>query len=124
MDHQIIECLASSNSPDHSAAFAFLGALVGSLFSILGVVVHHCLRERSIAKRDAPRKKVLRDMLEAENPAYPERWRKLDTLMHVTGANQETTKRLLLEIGARASEDGKDLWGLVKHHPLNQITTP
>lgn len=45
-------------------------------------------------------------------------WRELSTLMHVIGADEETTKRLLLEVGARASEDGKSLWGLVTRNPL------
>ncbi len=30
----------------------------------------------------------------------------------------ETTKRLLLEIGARASEDGRPLWALIENKPL------
>jgi hypothetical protein len=51
-----------------------------------------------------------------QNPDYD--WRKLDTLMHVIGADEQTTKRLLLEIGARASEDGQPLWGLISRNPL------
>lgn len=38
--------------------------------------------------------------------------------MHVIGANEETTKRLLIELGARGSEDGNELWGLIKYHPF------
>ena len=45
-------------------------------------------------------------------------WRELATLQHVIGADEETTKRLLLELGARASEDGKPLWGLKQRNPL------
>jgi hypothetical protein len=45
-------------------------------------------------------------------------WRTLDTLMHVIGADEKTTKRLLLEIGARASENGQPLWGLITRNPL------
>ena len=33
-------------------------------------------------------------------------WRKLETLMRVIGSDDTTTKRLLLEIGARGSEPG------------------
>lgn len=47
---------------------------------------------------------------------YP--WRKLETLMHVIGADEETAKRLLLEVGGRASEDGQPLWGLIERNPL------
>ena len=38
-------------------------------------------------------------------------WRKFETLRHVIGSDEETTKKLLLEVGARASEDGQALWG-------------
>lgn len=50
------------------------------------------------------------------NPKY--QWRKLETLMHVIGSDEETTKRLLLQVGARASEDGKPLWGLIERNPM------
>ena len=114
MDQQV------SQTP--SSALIVLGAaFIGALSSILTTVVSHCLKEWSLSRKDKCRKELLRKMLEAENPAYPDRWRRLSTLMHVIGANEETTKRLLLEIGARASEDGKDIWGLVKHHPLGSI---
>jgi hypothetical protein len=75
------------------------------------------------SRKDKARKQLLRNMLEAKNQAYPQRWRSLTTRMHVIGASEETTKRLLLEIGARASENGQDLWGLVKYHPLGSIDT-
>lgn len=55
-----------------------------------------------------------------EDNRFPDRWRKLDTLMHVIGANEETTKRLLLEIGARGSEDKQEHWGLIKYHPFQE----
>ncbi len=45
-------------------------------------------------------------------------WRKLETLKHVIGADEATTKNLLLQIGARASEDGQPLWGLLERNPL------
>jgi hypothetical protein len=74
----------------------------------------HWLKERSEAKKDEPGKKLLKEMLD-----HPEhKWRRLDTLMHVIGADEEKTKTLLLEIGARASEDGKRLWGLKSRNPL------
>jgi hypothetical protein len=51
---------------------------------------------------------------------FPQRWRSFDTLQHVIGADDETAKRLLIEIGARASEGKQTLWGLLIHHPLNE----
>jgi HEAT repeat protein len=97
---------------DYSPAWiALLGALVGGLLSIGGNLLLEGFKQRAKKKKDEPRKKILREMLRDER--FPEGWRKLRTLMHVIGANEETTKRLLIEIGARGSEDGEDLWGLI-----------
>ena len=101
-----------------TAWIGLIGAVIGSVLTILGNVVMQCLKERSMARKDRPRKKLLEEML--NDKRFPEHWRKLNTLVHVIGANEETTKRLLLEIGARGSEDQQDLWGLVKYHPFDE----
>jgi len=101
-----------------TAIIGLIGVVVGSVLTILGRVVLHWLKERSKAKKDGPRKKLLKEMLEDDR--FRERWRKLDTLMHVIGADEETTKMLLLEIGARGSEDKQELWGLKKYHPFKK----
>jgi hypothetical protein len=56
-----------------------------------------------------------------ESKRFKNKWRKLETLSRVIGADEETTKRLLIEIGARGSETDKDVWGLMKYHPLEKI---
>lgn len=99
-----------------TALVGLIGVLVGSVLTILGNIVLHWLRERSRRKEDQPRKQLLTEML--EDSRFPERWRQLDTLAHVIGADEEDTKRLLLQVGARASEDGQSIWGLIKYHPL------
>lgn len=43
-------------------------------------------------------------------------WRKLETLAHVIGADENETMSLLLELGARASEDGEKLWSLISRN--------
>jgi hypothetical protein len=96
------------------ALIGVAGAVVGSVATVAGSIVLHCLKARAAEKREKPRRDVLLQML--RNPEY--KWRKLDTLMHVIGADEQTTKRLLLEIGARASEDGQPLWGLIERNPL------
>ena len=96
------------------AFIGVVGAVIGSLATMAGNVVLHCLKEHAATKRDKPRKKVLLEML--RNPDY--QWRKLDTLMHIIGTDEKRTKDLLLEIGARASEDGQPLWGLTERIPL------
>lgn len=94
------------------------GAVIGSVATVAVQWLSHHLQERAAEKRDKPIKNILLNML--KSPKYE--WRKLETLMHVIGADEQTTKRLLLEIGARASEDGKPLWGLIQRNPLPEDT--
>ena len=98
------------------ALIGIAGAVIGSVATIAGNVVLHCLRERTAAKREEPQRDLLVAMLKRSD--Y--QWRKLDTLMHVIGTDEQTAKRLLLEVGARASEDGQPLWGLIARNPLPQ----
>jgi hypothetical protein len=90
------------------------GAVIGSIATVAVQVLNHCLQQCAAAKKEKPRKDLLLQLLQA--PQF--QWRKLETLMHVIGADEETTKRLLLEVGARGSEDGQAIWGLVKRNPL------
>lgn len=90
------------------------GAVVGSIATMAGNVLMHWLKQRSDRKKDEPRRALLREML-----GHPDhKWRNLDALKHVIGTDEENTKSLLLEIGARASEDGKQLWGRKSRNPL------
>jgi hypothetical protein len=96
------------------ALIALTGAVIGSVATVAGNIALHCLKERSDTKREKPQRELLLAML--KNPDH--QWRKLDTLMHVIGTDEQTAKRLLLEVGARASEDGQPLWGLIERNPL------
>lgn len=102
------------NDPVTIALIGVLGAVIGSVATVAASVASQCFQAREAARREKPRKDLLREML--NNPKY--QWRELGTLMHVIGADEETTKRLLLELGARASEDGKPVWSLVSRNPL------
>ncbi len=96
------------------ALIGVAGAVIGSLATGLVQFISHCLKEKAKAKRDKPRKDLLIKML--KHPTYS--WRTFETLMHVIGADEDTTKRLLIEVGARASENGQPLWGLIERNPL------
>jgi len=98
------------------ALIGVIGAVIGSTATVATQWLSHRLTERTATEREKPRKNLLLEML--QSPKYP--WRKLETLMHVIGSDEETTKRLLLEVGARASEDGQPLWGLIQRNPLPQ----
>jgi hypothetical protein len=95
-----------------------LYVLIGTALGVIGSLGTTYLNARlSRAKPDPvaeARKKLLLAMLEDERFE----WRKLVILSHVIGASEETTKNLLLEIGARASEDGQNLWCLISRHPF------
>jgi len=96
------------------AIIGLIGVFVGSVISVVGTLLLHHLQEKAKAKSDEPRKSLLRDML--RDTRFD--WRKIETLSHVIGADEETTKALLIQIGARASEDGTGVWGLLEKHPL------
>ena len=90
------------------------GVVAGAVFSTVGQIGIVAYHEWRAYRRNEGRRKLLRQML--DDPAHD--WRKLDTLRHVIGCDADTTKELLLEIGARASEKGTDVWGYVSRHPL------
>ena len=48
-------------------------------------------------------------------------WRKLATMSRVVGADEDATKRLLLEVGARGSERDDGMWGLIENHPFDKV---
>lgn len=96
------------------AFIGFAGVFIGAIMQIVGNVCIHYLQQRAKDRTDVKRKQLLLTMLEDQRYS----WRKLDTLMHVIGADEETTKRLLLESGARGSEDKQELWGLIKRNPF------
>jgi len=103
------------NQPIAIALIGTVGAIVGSVATVAASIANQWFQNRLTKKEDEPRRKLLLEML--NHPNY--QWREFDTLSHVIGADEITTKRLLLEVGARASENGKPLWGLVSRNPLS-----
>ena len=95
-----------------------LGTLIGATGSVVSTFIADYLRNRREDRLDEARKKLLRTMLEDRRF----QWRNLATLSHVVGADENITKRLLLEINARASEDGASLWGLISRNPFPNST--
>lgn len=104
-------CMASTTI---IALIGVAGAIIGSFAAIAASIANQYYSNRLAKKADEPRRDLLRQML--DHPDY--KWRNIDTLMHVIGADEESTKRLLLEIGARASENGNPQWSLISRSPL------
>ncbi|MEQ8360107.1 MAG: hypothetical protein RH860_11515 [Cytophagales bacterium] len=96
------------------ALIGISGAIIGSLGTLAGQWQVHRLKVQAEKSKDEPRRKLLLKMLESDEND----WRSLETLSHVIGADKEKTKNLLIDIGARASEDGKELWALIKNKPF------
>ncbi|HEY3815378.1 MAG TPA: hypothetical protein VGL66_19325 [Caulobacteraceae bacterium] len=88
--------------------WAVLGAVVGVAGSITTTVLNTWLGKPKPDPVAEARKKLLKQMLNDQRW----KWRGLAILSHVVGADETTTKGLLLEIGARGSANGEDLWAL------------
>lgn len=99
-----------------AAVIGFIGAIIGSAITILGNVLLHWLKNKAKNKLDAQRIDMLKIML--EDNRFPEKWRNLSTLSSVIGADEDETKRLLIQAKARGSEKADDKWGLIKYHPF------
>ena len=99
------------------AIFGLSGVIVGALLQIFGNIIVEYYKTKSTKLINKKRKKLLLTMLNVDK--Y--KWRKINTLMNVIGADEETTRQLLIEIGSRGSETDKDLWGLISRNPINEI---
>lgn len=101
------------------AIVGLVGVILGALIAAVGNVVLHWIQARPRKKLDKVRKALLKQMLDDEK--HPGKWRKIETLSRVIGADEESTKCLLMELGARGSEKDDGLWGLIEHHPLGEV---
>ena len=98
------------------AVVGLIGVLLGSAITVGGNLLLHWLKERSNKQLEESRKNLLLQML--RDSRFPEHWRQFSTLSRVIGADEETTKKLLIQVGARGSEKDDGLWGLIEYHPL------
>lgn len=92
-----------------------IGVVAGGVVTTLGHLIVHNRQTADARKRDEKRKAILTEML--ENPG-PEGWREMNTMANVIGANRDETARLLIDLDARASETGKDVWAFIKDKPI------
>jgi len=96
--------------------FGLFGVFVGGFVSWIGIWLKYKIDTNRGLKLDNLRKADLQEML--ESTSNEKEWRKLETLSRVIGADFETTTRLLVEIGARGSESGNEVWALKSKKPL------
>ncbi|MES2001318.1 MAG: hypothetical protein V4444_03290 [Pseudomonadota bacterium] len=92
-----------------------IGTTVGSALTLLGQWVKYLWETHQTREFDDDRKTLLRQMLDKPGPTG---WRKMSTLSGVIGASRDDTARMLIALGARASETGEDVWAYIKDKPL------
>lgn len=90
------------------------GVVVGVVVQIGAHIVKKLFDERKQHTSEKRQKQLLVSMLERNKS----KWRRFETLSRVIGANDETTRRLLIEIGARGNELDADVWALIENKPL------
>jgi hypothetical protein len=120
MSEQEISQIASqviSDSKFWIAIIGIIGAIVGSILTILGNFALEWFKTKEQKKLDKLRQDILRKMLDDDNF----KWRNLSTLAAVIGCSEESTKHHLITIGARGSEKNDGKWGLISKHPLQNI---
>lgn len=100
------------------AIVGLIGVVIGAAITVVGNIVLHKMQNGPRQKLDHRRKELLKKML--NDSRFPRGWRELSTLSRVIGADDETTKRLLFELGARGSEKDDGMWGLIERHPFNK----
>lgn len=94
---------------------AILGAIVGGVLTITGNWLHYRWTTQRDRDLRGQRKALLEKML--NNPGKSG-WRKMSTLSGVIGASRDETAELLIELKARRSTKGEDVWAYIKDQPL------
>ena len=107
------------NSSFYISLVGLCGVLLGAIITVCGNIILHLLQNRNQKIINDKKKALLTAML--SDLRFTDNWRKISTLSRVIGTEEETTKQLLIEIGARGSERDDKLWGLIKYHPLDKI---
>lgn len=101
------------------AIVGIIGAVIGSILALVGNLLLHWFQDRKQSALDTKRMSLLKQMLERSD------WRHLSTMSRVIGTSPDETRRLLIKLGARASEserpDGEEAWALLSRKPLSQI---
>jgi hypothetical protein len=101
------------------ALVGLIGVVAGALITVVGTLLRDHLQARPRRELDKQRKKVLLEML--RDKRFDGGWQKLATMSRVVGADEEATKRLLFEVGARGSERDDGMWGLIENHPFDKV---
>lgn len=97
-----------------------IGALVGAGASLAGIPLSHAIKVKRANSLAETRRARLRGMLNGKRYT----WRSLEALASSIGADEGTTKELLIEIDARASFKNPRSWALVSRAPWPEDLQP
>jgi len=113
--------LSSEVDPSHQRGTDMSNDLIVAGIGVAGVAVGGAIQyfgqsfdRRQQTKLDKKRMKLLETMLTDADLE----WRTLATCARVIGADEGTTKRLLISIGARCSEIDDSNWALLSRKPF------
>jgi len=92
---------------------AVRGALIGALGTLTAISLTHWLQLRKSSSLADARKARLRGMLSGNKYT----WRPTDSLVASIGADEDSTKAILIEIDARASSSNPKSFAMVSSAP-------
>ncbi|MBY8822217.1 hypothetical protein [Sphingomonas colocasiae] len=92
---------------------AVIGAGIGAIATLAGTWLTHYLQAKRSSSLAEKRRIRLRSMLSSSKYV----WRDIEVLCAAAGADESTTKELLIEIDARASHNKPNVWALVSRAP-------
>jgi len=99
---------------------ALLGSVVGGIGTFGATWLNaHLSRQKPDPSEEAA-KALLLAMLNRPNW----HWANIHTLANVVGTDEQTVRRLLLQIGARGSMKDGAVWGLTSLNPIEGAATP
>lgn len=93
------------------------GVIVGSILQVAGQICIKAYDQRKSNIHEEKQKEMLIEMLSDKKFE----WRNFETLSRVIGADDETTRRLLIEAGARGDQRPTGKWALIEDQPLKNM---
>ena len=97
------------------AAIGVAGSIIGVAGSILTTWLNAYLNRKEPDPSEVAAKDLLRTLLQTGRIA----WKSIDVLANTIGTDENSVRRLLLEIGARGSTRDGRLWALISRKPLS-----
>lgn len=91
-----------------------VAAILGGVVTVFSQFILHIAQDQWDNRHDKNKTNLLKKLL--EDKQYE--WRSIKTLSAVIGESEQETKRLLLQINARGSENADDLWSLIDRNPI------